>query len=71
MTTPAELFASLCETTVAGSAAILLVLPLRRPLRRAFGADRRVARGKLGLIPGLARRAAGIHLNAPSKKSAS
>ena len=38
MMTAADLFPILCETTVAGSAAILLVLALGRPLRHAFGA---------------------------------
>lgn len=36
--TAADLFVALCETTAAGSAAILLVLALRLPLRRMFGA---------------------------------
>lgn len=45
----AELFADLCETTVAGSAAILLVLLLRRPLRRAFGAG--IAHAAWALVP--------------------
>ncbi|HSD17702.1 MAG TPA: TonB family protein [Thermomonas sp.] len=36
--TAADLFPALVETTVAGSAAILLVLALRWPLRQAFGA---------------------------------
>lgn len=38
MTTPAELLQALLETTLAGSAAILLVLLLRGSLRRVFGA---------------------------------
>ncbi|MDQ3510196.1 MAG: M56 family metallopeptidase, partial [Pseudomonadota bacterium] len=33
----ADLVATLLETTIAGSAAVLLALALRRPLRRAFG----------------------------------
>ena len=45
----ADLFTALCETTVAGSAAILLVLALRRPLRHAFGAG--IAYAAWALVP--------------------
>lgn len=47
--TTADLFPVLCETTVAGSAAILLVLALRHPLRRAFGAG--IAYAAWALVP--------------------
>lgn len=47
--TAADLFAVLCETTVAASAAILLVFALRRPLRHAFGAG--VAHAAWALVP--------------------
>ena len=47
--TPAELLPILGETTLAGSAAILLVLALRRALRRAFGAG--VAYSAWALVP--------------------
>ncbi|MEG2941221.1 MAG: M56 family metallopeptidase [Thermomonas sp.] len=47
--TDADLFAALCETTVAGSAAILMVLALRLPLRNAFGAG--VAHSAWALVP--------------------
>jgi bla regulator protein BlaR1 len=49
MMTAADLFPVLCETTVAGSAAILLVLALRRPLRHAFGAG--IAYSAWALVP--------------------
>ena len=49
MMTAADLFPILCETTVAGSAAILLVLALRRPLRHAFGAG--IAYAAWALVP--------------------
>ena len=49
MMTAADLFPILCETTVAGSAAILLVLALRRPLRHAFGAG--IAYATWALVP--------------------
>ncbi|RYF68387.1 MAG: biotin transporter BioY, partial [Comamonadaceae bacterium] len=49
MMTAADLFPTLCETTVAGSAPILLVLALRRPLRRAFGAT--IAYAAWALVP--------------------
>lgn len=45
----ADLFVVLCETTVAGSAAILLVLALRKPLRHAFGAG--IAYATWALVP--------------------
>ena len=45
----AELIALLTETTLATSAAVLLVLLARRPLRAAFGAG--VAYGAWGLVP--------------------
>ena len=44
-----ELLQGLIETNLAGSAAILLVLALRRPLRRAFGAG--VAYAAWALVP--------------------
>lgn len=44
-----ELLQALIETNLAGSAAILLVLALRRPLRRAFGAC--VAYAAWALVP--------------------
>ena len=47
--TAADLFPILCETTIAGSAAILLVLALRRPLRIAFGAG--IAYSAWTLVP--------------------
>lgn len=47
--TVADLFPALCETTVAGSVAILLVLALRRPLRHAFGAG--IAHAAWALVP--------------------
>lgn len=47
--TVADLFPILCETTTAGSAAILLMLALRRPLRRAFGAG--IAYAAWALVP--------------------
>jgi TonB family protein len=47
--TAADLFPALCETTVAASAAILLVLALRRPLRHAFGAG--IAYAAWALVP--------------------
>ena len=47
--TAADLFPALCETTVSGSAAILLVLALRRPLRHAFGAG--IAYAAWALVP--------------------
>ena len=47
--TAADLFAALCETTVAGSAAILLVLALRKPLRHVFGAG--IAYAIWALVP--------------------
>lgn len=47
--TPADLLPALCEATVAGSAAILLVLALRHPLRRAFGAG--IAHAAWALVP--------------------
>lgn len=47
--TAADLFPVLCETTIAGSAAILLVLALRRSLRNAFGAG--IAYPAWGLVP--------------------
>jgi TonB family protein len=49
MMTVADVFAILCETTVAGSAAILLVLALRKPLRHAFGAG--IAYAAWALVP--------------------
>ena len=49
MMTAADLFRVLCETTVAGSAAILLVLALRRPMRHAFGAG--IAYAAWALVP--------------------
>lgn len=45
----AEVFETLVRMTVAGSAAIVVVLLLRRPLRRAFGAL--VAYAAWGLVP--------------------
>ena len=47
--TDADLFAALCETTVVGSAAILMVLALRLPLRNAFGAG--IAHSAWALVP--------------------
>ena len=47
--TPADLFPILCEATVAGGAAILLVLALRKPLRHAFGAG--IAYAAWALVP--------------------
>lgn len=47
--TAADLFPILCETTIAGSAAILLVLALRRSLRNAFGAG--IAYSAWALVP--------------------
>ncbi|QNN70453.1 M56 family metallopeptidase [Thermomonas carbonis] len=52
--TAADLFPILCETTVAGSAAILLVLALRKPLRHAFGAGIAYAAWALGPLAMLA-----------------
>jgi beta-lactamase regulating signal transducer with metallopeptidase domain len=49
MMTLADVFAILCETTVAGSAAILLVLASRKPLRRVFGAG--IAYTAWALVP--------------------
>ena len=49
MMTAADLFPILCETTVARSAAILLVLALRRPMRHAFGAG--IAYAAWALVP--------------------
>lgn len=46
---PADLAGLLLETTLAGSAAVLLVLGLRRPLRTAFGAT--VAYAAWTLVP--------------------
>ena len=49
MMTAADLFPVLGETTVAGSAAILLVLALRKQLRHAFGAG--IAYAAWALVP--------------------
>jgi len=46
---PTELYAGLIEATLATTAALLLVLALRRPLRSFLGA--RIAYGLWGLVP--------------------
>src|SRR3546814_18732665 len=71
--TQADLFRSLLESTCASSAAIVLVLLLRRPLRATFGAN---AAYLLWLLPPLAVLAASlpapvVHLPRPDAAPAS